>query len=161
MARCLFQALSEHRVSPQSVLPETNERPTVRQHLLREYTSLVIQSDPHFQALSLPCSPPPSRRGPLSGELSAVVCCGFIFLFFPFFGLCFVACRIRPTPLAVKVRSPNHWTTREFPPQWFCCSGLLALRIRSPEISPYIWCARLFFLTSGLKFSFLRTYLSS
>ena len=39
-----------------------------------------------------------------------------------FFGLCCAACGIliprpgiKPVPPAVKARSPNHWTTREFP----------------------------------------------
>ena len=30
---------------------------------------------------------------------------------------------IEPGPLAVKVRSPNHWTTREFPERWCFRSG--------------------------------------
>ena len=44
------------------------------------------------------------------------------FIWFWFFGQTHVACRIlvpwpgtEPGPLAAKVRSPNHWTTREFP----------------------------------------------
>ena len=43
------------------------------------------------------------------------------FLLF-FFWSCHVACEIlvpqpgiKPVPPAVKARSPNHWTTREFP----------------------------------------------
>ena len=47
----------------------------------------------------------------------------FVCLFFYFFWPCHVACRIlapqgpgiEPKPSAVKVRSPNHWTAREFP----------------------------------------------
>ena len=42
--------------------------------------------------------------------------------------------RIEPGPLAVKVWSPNHWTTREFLIDWFLIHGLLNPRMWNPLI---------------------------
>ena len=42
--------------------------------------------------------------------------------------------RIEPSPLAVKVWSPNHWTTREFLVDWFLIHGLLNPKMWNPLI---------------------------
>ena len=39
--------------------------------------------------------------------------------------------RIEPMPLAVEARSPNHWTTREFPKQTFSDSDSLSCTLRA------------------------------
>ena len=57
--------------------------------------------------------------------LGSTISCEFSGSFF-FFGQFRAACgilvpqpEIQPRPLAVKAQSPNDWTTKEFPKQWF------------------------------------------
>ena len=95
---------------------------------------------------------------------------GFILnnpLWFFFFKLYYMACRIlvpwpgiEPTPSAVKMQSPNHWTTRKFPtipcfysvtllvktskPRWFWCASSCRIRALIGQI--------VFVLVTSLRF---------
>ena len=94
------------------------------------------------------CWPPPEarkRRGRILSQVSeaAWVCQQlnfgylvsrtvrnkFMLFYFIFWPCCLLDLVLHlgtePTPLAVKVWSPNHWTTREFPN--FCCFKALSL----------------------------------
>ena len=88
---------------------------------------------------------------------------GHVYIFFEEISiqiLCRCFLPLPPEPIAVKVWSLNHWTTREFPPAYFknlgslpCCWSVRVCDVFLRLFSPILLCLLLFHFFDGTLWS--------